>query len=95
VPIKFRRIWADYRTKAPALAVGITGSHRSPFAGESREHPQTRTDTRPIAYGVNLVNRPVVTKADADGATWKLPYDKVTGRRTTAEQAAATPGGTP
>jgi hypothetical protein len=40
-----------------------------------------------VAFGVNVVNVPVVTKANAGGSTWTLAYDKVTARKSAAEMA--------
>ena len=40
-----------------------------------------------VAFGVNVVNVPVVTKANAGGSTWTLVYDKVTARKSAAEMA--------
>ena len=48
-----------------------------------------------VAFGVNVVNVPVVTKANAGGSAWALPYDKVTARKSAAEIAEMTKADVP
>ena len=86
--------WRDVVAKAEAEGVKVwtradfakgdyTLIHGS-WAEVLRVNPKSVT----VAFGVNVVNVPVVTRANAGGSTWTLAYDKVSDRKSAAEMAS-------